>query len=219
MTRIAPLALLLLPGCFLFGDREADMPYCEEIVTVLGMDEVSALGFSGADLVALAEGTHVETLRWSEDGATTELTLEVAITATEVRYVDAEPVYPEEGDVPAIGIECPDSLEVDATLGFTTADGAFAESFATEIASYEGEQAFTWITVDPEELEGTWTYTLMDPSEYDELSLFVDMAFDADGSTGVVYAQASGAEECDDDECTAWATQDEVATWPAEAAE
>src|SRR5688500_13866468 len=60
-----------------FGEEAG--AHCEVVGrTPLALDEVSPLGFSAADVLALAEGQHDEVLSWVEAGGSSPLTLTVA---------------------------------------------------------------------------------------------------------------------------------------------
>ena len=210
-------AWLLITGCFQ-GDKNdlEDGPYCENTATVLALDEASALGFSGADMLALAEGGFDETLTWAADSSTTPIHISVGYAEGEVRFVDSEAVYPEgEGETPAIGVECEDFVEVDVSVVVTTTDGALDETYELALISFEGTHISTSASFDHTEMGGSYEFTLMDPSEYDDVTHGLDMAFDAAGSSGELTAMAEGCDDdCTGDECTCWASIDTIASWP-----
>ena len=212
-------AWILLVGCF-EGDKNTleDGPYCEDSPTVITLEEATALGFSGADLLLLAEGEHTETLVWAETEATTPLAVGVSYDAGEVRYIDSVAVYPEgDGDTPAIGVECFARVEVDVTISLATEDGAFDESFDLALSSEDGVHASAGLSFDHGDLAGSYEFTLMDPSEYDDVSHSLRVTFDEAGCSGELTAQAEGCDDaCEGDECTCWASMDTIATWPAE---
>lgn len=147
-------------------------------------------------------------------GGTTPLTLLID-EIDEARFVDSEAVYPEEGVFPAIGIECPDRVELDATGHFTTDDGAFAEVFATTLSATAAEVTTFSAVLDATTLQGSYDATLdVDEPDVATLDVVIDAAFDAAGSHGLVHTVATGEEECtDDNECTAWAADIEVGIW------
>jgi len=211
-------AWLLLVGCF-ENDKDGleDGPYCENTPTVVNVDETTDLGFSGADLLALAEGGFDETLTWVADGATTPIHVSVGFAEGEVRYVSSIAVYPE-GDEPTIGIgvECEDFVELDVSVIITTVDGALDETLELTLDSYDGTEASARTSIDHTEMGGSYEFTLMDPSEYDALSHSFALVFDETGSSGEFTAQAEGCDDdCSGDECTCWASMDTIATWTA----
>jgi hypothetical protein len=159
VSRLGFLALLLaFPGLSACDDKGDKLNQdnegtgfdddCEDTITVLAtLVEVSAAGLTGQDLVVAASGLGPLTLTWTDteaDGAgfvvltnatpgPVELTLGAVYGGGEIRYVASEPAPGDGGDQPAIYVECPDRLEVDVGLDFFTADGLFAEQFATTL--------------------------------------------------------------------------------------
>ena len=216
MTRslLSTASLLLLAGCF-DENLEASAPYCEDVATVITLEEATALGFSGADVLALAEGTFDETLTWTADGSTTPVQVVVSYAEGEVRFVDSEVVTPEgeDGEILDIYVECPDRIEVDVTVAVATEDGGFDEAWDVALSSTDGLTAGG--SVSPADFTGTYEYTAMDPSEYDELSYRVTVGFDGNGTSGEAFADAQGCDtDCEGDECTCWDMQDPIASWP-----
>ncbi len=220
MTRIAltVTTCLLAAGCFLGNKDLADGPYCEETATLVSLEELTELGFSGADLLALAEGSFEQTLTWTEDGSSTALTVDVVHADGEVRYVASTAVYPDDGGTTIdIGVECEDYVEVDVTIDITTADGELAESLETSIASFYGTEVRARESLAPEDIQGSYEYTGMDPSEYDELDLDLSVELDEAGCSGEMTVTTQGCDDdCDGNECTCWASNDVVAIWPEE---
>ncbi|MCA9683733.1 MAG: hypothetical protein KC457_16150 [Myxococcales bacterium] len=123
-------------GNELAGDNSS----CKDTATVLAsVEEVSALGFSAAEILAVAEGEHSSPIFWHDaiqDGfidvdfgpETGEGTLTVKIThgGGEIRFVDSEPEDDGFGD--GFYGDCPDRLEIDVTAEISTSGGALAES-------------------------------------------------------------------------------------------
>jgi hypothetical protein len=133
------VALVLSSGC------ETQYPYCEETVTVLeSLDSPTPAGVTAAEIFEVIEGERSADFEYTEPGGggvhveiepggegSTALTLALSrLQAGEVRWVDAEEVYPTgPGPVAEIAVYCPDRLEIDAQLELDTADGVFAEIF------------------------------------------------------------------------------------------
>ncbi len=120
---------------------------CVDTPTVIeSVDELSDLGFSAAEVLALAEGEHTSPIFWNttynDGGIDLEIgpeSGEVAMTITvahdggEIRYVKSEP---DEGDGSDIApASCADRLEIDVTAMVTTAGGALAESIEVTLRS------------------------------------------------------------------------------------
>lgn len=226
--RIAPLlfCLLSLAACEDSSVKEANGWACEETSTELSFDEVSALGFAPRAILDLAEGSHEATFTYA-DGATTTLGL-LAYDATAARYVESTP--PEASDT-AAGFgdamwdsgdndPCPDRVEVDMSLDFATADGAFDEVWAMTMSSVDGVTVQIAAELDT---DFAGSYVLEDhvtSTDWDELSAWVDGSIDASGTSGMLSAQASGSDDdCEPGEvCTAWAENVDIGTWSGEAA-
>ncbi|MFH1468093.1 MAG: hypothetical protein ABIO70_27145 [Pseudomonadota bacterium] len=213
-TLLSASALLLLGACSEKAAEDYAGPHCEDTPTVITLEEATALGFSGADVLALAEGIRDETLTWTADESTTPVHVTVTYDAGEVRFVDSEPVYPEgeDGAIQDIAVVCDDRVEVDVTVTVVTDDGGFDEAWDVALASIDGLSAGA--SVDLESFTGSFTYDTSELGEYEELSYNVMLGFDEAGASGDAFAQAQGCEEdCDEDECTCWASQDPIATW------
>jgi hypothetical protein len=211
-------AWLVVVGCFDKGRQDlANGPHCEDSPAVVTLEEITELGFTGADMLALAQGEHLETLSWAADGSTSPVLVTVTYSEGEVRFVDSEAVYPDTGMTIGIGIECSDRVELDATIAISTEDGALAESYELTLASGDGTSVSARSSFDHEAMQGSYTFSLMDPSEYDSVTHSLSFLFDEAGSSGEFSAQAEGCDDdCDGDECTCWASMDTIATWPAE---
>ncbi len=212
-------AWLLIVGCF-HNDKNGfeDGPYCEDTPTVATLDDISSLGFSGADMLALAEGGFDETLTWHDSDSTTPVHISVGYAEGEVRHVASTAVYPEtDGPTNDIGIECEDYVEIDVSLIVTTEDGGLDEGYELALRSGDGATVSTSVDFDHSEMGGSYEFTLMDPSEYDSVTHFLDVAFDDAGCSGELSVQAEGCDDdCTGEECTCWASMDTVATWPIE---
>jgi hypothetical protein len=218
MHRSLPLLALSLAACLeedLPG--EATMPTCADTATALSLDEVSALGFAPADLLALSEGAHEETLTWADDRDTAVV---VTVSApTDARFVESEAVYPDSDEPsPAIAIECSDRVEVDLQLSVATADGALDEAWDAVLSGERAELASVQVELDLGALGGSLDFEafVAEPA-YDDARAWVRADFDASGSSGAVEGQVSGEEEgCDGgDDCFAWASLVPIATWGA----
>lgn len=209
-----PLLFPLLVACK--GEKDAsDGASCEDTLTPLSLEEISVLGFAPGDLLTLAEGSHAETLRWARGG---ETLVEIGLTYEDgdARFVDSEPVYPEDGDSSAaIWIECPDRVEVDVSITFVTEDGAFDELWACPLQGEVVEMATFRQELDVDALGGTYDMDqdITEP-DYDQRSAWVSGRFTAEGTTGEVMGQVSGEEECQDgDTCSAWAGEVPIGSW------
>lgn len=208
-------ALLVLAGCP-SGDP-AEGPYCEDTRTALGADEVSALGFSPADVLADVPESENVGLVYA-DNSLSQLAVAFAADAAGAWFVDSEAVYPDTGGPqPAIAVICEDRVEIEGTLSFVSEDGAFAESLDA-VLSATAESTSLHQELDLDALVGTFDIVpFIQAEDYTDVSAWIDITF-ADGvSVGVVAGQVSGEEACEDSaDCAAWAEAVDVGTWPAE---
>ena len=236
MLRRAALLLLLVPassalaGCApgpQGGQIGGEADECGDgVVTPLDLDAMSPLGFSGADVLALVEGTHTGVLTWSKGGST-EVTVTVAHDGGQARYVDLpDSVSPGDGTSrdPRTGVlmvGCLDGMVLDAKLGLSTADGAFAESWSTTLFAIMLNQGFqdaaidvsAQINLDVDALKGTYQVTEVDPSSFDATPIYVNLTFDAGGVHGKITGDAIENGNADDPESAASATMFDVASF------
>jgi hypothetical protein len=158
---------------------ETDGGECEDTRTPIEVDAVSPLGFSAADVIALAQGTHTETLAWldneaSQSSGSEPTELEVRIEFEEgARYVDSEPKPSGDGTLdeggPDIGYEstCNDRLELDATLTLKTADGALDETVPVVVWAETARLAHADVSLDADNLTGSLQVSVEGPRGYE----------------------------------------------------
>jgi hypothetical protein len=141
---------------------------CEDSVRVLGsLDEASPLvGLSANDLLDEADGGFTADAGWASDtdvltqsplGGSTALTVAVTYEGGEIREVDSKMVE----DAQDMAVDCPDRLEVDVSIGVSTADGALSETWpavlSRALSETDGLGAATLAAdFDPEALGGTF---------------------------------------------------------------
>ena len=127
-------AALLLGGC-VDGDDDgaaSSQSACITTRTPVPIDEVTAFGFSGAQLFAQAEGSHTFQLTWDAFALDSPLvdinatpgqtTLSLRVTRTGgVSVLDQEPRMPD-------AAPCMDGVEAHADVEAVSADGALAET-------------------------------------------------------------------------------------------
>jgi hypothetical protein len=197
--------LALLAGCKGGGSEDG----CRDVVHPIDLDDPTDLGFTAADVVALAPpGGQVELL-WPGTAGTTALT--VGFTdAGEARFVDFEQRDP--------NAECHQRIEVDGTLGFSTADGAFAETFqGVVLTASVAEVAWLDHRFDLEQVRGTYDAATYAPdqfcSDYQSLEGALSASFDAAGSHGGVTGHAECQPDCSGDDCYGRMDTFSVASW------
>lgn len=153
---------------------------CHESRTPIGgRDEmVAALGFRADDVLALSATEHQSMLRWLPTRVLTygpesgDVALSVAIDyaggpielvqSTRAFYVDAEP--PIGVDVVPLETGCFDALAIEVELEITTAGGALAERFTTEMRARTAQTAKILRQLDLDALHGTFEVTAIDGS-------------------------------------------------------
>ncbi len=234
MTRtLTALTLLaLLPACDLFRQDNPDIDGdaldgggCEEQVTVLaGVDAMSALGFSAADVLSVAEGQHEGPMLWGagiadgpvqvafgpEAGAG-KLTVAVAYQGGEVRHITSTPKQGDyEGDGGALAL-CNDRLEVDVAVTVDSEGGAFAESFDAPLRATTrgiGKIAHELALAD---IQGSFAVTKLEPANAKVAPIALDIGISGAGLFG---GASSFVEVSEGDTASAGALT--IARWPAE---
>lgn len=128
--------------------------------------EIPGLLITPAEFIDNSVGTYIGELNWlangfpvqvTHAGTSSGLTATVSYDAGTVRYVEVELA----GEFPGGqlgGIPCTNTLEVDVTLDFVTADGVFDESMAVQMVAAsepDAEQPAFYLSVDMAALQGT----------------------------------------------------------------
>jgi hypothetical protein len=179
--------------------------------TPIGLDEATALGLTAADVLAIADGDHQASLAWDKGGST-GLAVSVTADATSARYVVRD--WQDNGPgVAEPAMDCLDVIEIDAVTGFATEDGAFAESWTTTLSASDPGLVLLGASVAPDAIAGSYQVTEVDPAQYDELTLFFDLAIDASGATGTVAGQAVQGSNNPDPDSSVSATRFGVAAF------
>lgn len=234
MTRtLTTLTLLaLLPACDLFRHDTADIDGdalegggCDEKVTVLaGVDAMSALGFTAADVLSVVEGQHSSSMVWGagltdgpvqvafgpEAGAG-QLTVGVAYKGGEVRHIVSTPKDGGlEGDGGAFA-QCNDRLEVDVAVTVDSAGGAFAESFTAPLRATSRGIGKILHTLELADIQGSFEVTKLEPADATVAPISLDIGISGAGLFG---GASSFVEMVDGD--VALAGSLEIAKWPAE---
>lgn len=203
MHRWLLVAVALSTGCSIGTDPndggqigEESGARCEaQSHTALTVDEVSELGFAPQALVDLAVGSTMSTLSWA-DGTSTDLTEEVVVSGA-MEFVHYEVVDDGTGDgqtAMEMAMWCPDQVEIEVVLSLDTADGRFAEAIPTRIVASAEDQVTATLSLDA--VDGTfdpWDFA-PEGNDYDAVRAWVDLAWDANGPSGVVSGQGEGVD-------------------------
>jgi hypothetical protein len=149
----------------------------------LGLNELSFLGFSANEMLALVLGTHTLSMRWfspegSVDGPPSEVTVGVELVGDTVRQLDRfDSKY---------GVDCTSLLEADAHLTLTSADGALAEEGegTLDLGGVAGlvNASFTI----PAPLGGTYTFDPPNFNGQEPSGLGARMTFSRYGQSGAL---------------------------------
>jgi hypothetical protein len=208
----APFLAALL-GCE-DGRGEDSGPSCKDEEAAVALEEVTPLGFSAQDVVDLVSPPYEGPLAWADE-TTTVLDLEIAPTG-EAWFVDSEVVSGAGEAQPAIWPICDDRVAVAVTIQFTTADGAFAETWAERVEAAAAAEAHWNRELDLGSLNGDFDLLpFVQSKDYDELRAFVGGTVSTKtGTSGRINGQGSGSEDCDPgDTCSSWSEEVPVATW------
>ena len=209
------VSLFALVGCtgvdpFDGGQSGEEGIQCGAIATTeLGADEASVLGFGRTEVAALTEGAHATTLRYEAGG---ESALTLSVTLGDARFLDMDWIDDGTGELatPATEIGCADVVEVDASVGFSTEDGGFDETWDTALSAPMAELANFWVELDLDALGGSFVYTPDDT--YEAITAYAQGSFDTSGATGEISATGQQSEGSGDDG-TVSATNLSVASW------
>ena len=170
------------------GDDDDDSwTPCDEVITALGPDEESPLGFSGDDVVAPIAGPLIATATWSGTGATTDVSFALSVSGDPLFHDLSEPEDPPQGP----DFQCLDWLEIPVTALFETADGGFDEILEGSLR--QDEQGGPWLNaeLDWENLGGTFVFTEIDPADWDEVGLDLSNGWVDTTMSGQVSLSAS----------------------------
>lgn len=217
LASLTMLPFVALVGCK-FGTAD-EGAYCEDTATVLAMDEVSELGFSGNDVLDNLEGERSTVMRYLESGTDTGLTMDVRYDGGEVRFVESVAVYPDHdgiGNTMEAAIDCQDRLEIDVAVTFASGDGVFDEDWDVALRSTDPSAGdFDLADLDPTDFSGTYDFIAFDPAEWDDVWTSVHAGIDAGGLRGTVDEMGEKVED-DGPDGTAMAAMTTVAQWPVE---
>ena len=232
MTRsIAALTLLaLLPACDLFSrnepqdlDGDAADAGCEETVTVLaGVDAMSALGFSAAEVLTNAEGEHIGPMEWGTgladgpivvsfgpESGVGQLTVGVAYQGGEVRHIASTPKGGLEGDGGAFA-QCNDRLEVDVAVTVNSGGGAFAESFTAPLRATSRGIARIVHDLELADIQGSFAVTKLEPADAEIGPIALDIGI---SGAGVFGGASTMVQLVDGDAALAGGLS--IASWPS----
>jgi len=168
---------------------------------MLAWSERSTLGFSADELLNALGSEGDARLTWA-GGGSTPLTLEIERTASgSVEFQTRDFVSDGSGAEPAreIATACNDVVSIPITLSFATADGAFAEEWPVTLLAESRTVVTASISVDVDDLEGSFRVTQVDPSRFDRVLAIVSLAFGDGEWTGTLSGQGISEGSTDPD--------------------
>lgn len=190
-------------------------PVCLLDPDPIGDDEVTDLGYAPDDLLALAQGTHVESAEWF-DGSGAELTIDVARASGSAEYVvstDGEETSRSWGfghNYLDIAVICGDFVRVPVDLSFTDADGDLDVSGASALISADNADLTTAGLARPFDDVTAPDPPGIDLDEWTDQEAVASVTFDTQGTSGNV--SWTGERTTED---SAMATSEELVFWPA----
>lgn len=144
---------------------------CDDHGSDVALDDASALGFSAQDVLAFTERQFQTPISWKPVDAasyapgvgasTLSLTL---VSLSKAQLVHSTPTPSTNGGGVAIGAQCPpDRLSIAMHAELSTADGALAESFDTNVEAAEAHLAFVQHQIPVAKIAGSFAITPADP--------------------------------------------------------
>ena len=193
------------------------------------LDAESPLGFSAADVLALAAGPIEVDLQWPNaqmleygpESGTSKLLIELTPRGDKPRFNDRSPKMSSGGAGPAIDIgsvgpgSCPDQLEIDVSVHFKTAGGAFDERFDATLIAGSTRFARLYQSLPAAKLQGEFDARLGNAAASELESLQFSMSFSELGATGDMYLGFTLDSGSGGASASRAATQLPFARWPA----
>ncbi|HYQ27081.1 MAG TPA: hypothetical protein VER04_07675 [Polyangiaceae bacterium] len=185
------LALPTLTGCGggvqaggQTGEESSDG--CVFVLTPLSAQELSPLGFSAEQVLALAKGEKLATFDWLETPGVTygpesgagQVTVDVSASgpAQFARFQESKR-----------GAQCHDHVEIPVNVALSTAGGALDESFTTTLVATSADEAAVTQVVPAAELRGTFAFSPDTLGARRFLRLEVNLRFGAEAFAGYLF--------------------------------
>jgi hypothetical protein len=189
-------AAILLGGC---GGEAEEQTLCVVKRTPVPAGEVTSFGFSGDQVLALAEGTHMAQLTWNafplEPSVVASNITPGAATTVTVRIARAGGVYVVDQEPRMAYVPCPDGVQADIEVNMVSADGALAETGRGRLFSTSATSANLDFVI-PRPPMGTLRIDAVPSSGLHFSSLSLDADFNQGplwGSLILILVDSSGA--------------------------
>jgi hypothetical protein len=180
------------------GGEVSDQPHivegpahCTNVATRLeSVDAIGPLGFSAADLLAFASGTHTSRVGWvahpagevhivsGPESGQSDVELEIRYTDGAARHVDST-LTPGTNDGPPH--ECNDWLELDVDVTLRTSGGTLDETWTTRLAGNLDSAAIDR-SFAPDELDGSFYAEVLSPENGSLENFFTSASVASDGT-------------------------------------
>ena len=205
MTTLIPFVLFLF-GCEPDENGPGLHPYCvvESSSKVVSTD--NALGFSGEDVLEVAEGVH-ENFVDTGSSAPVGLIIDVIYNDEDLSLVDTD-------------ASCNDYLEIPVGIAFSTADGLFNEIWNVELQASDSESSNFGLRLELADINGSFTQSELDASDWNEIYIEVSGGFSTQGCTegrcpsGVIELIAKGDDIVDGDAISSNQERIILGSWP-----
>jgi hypothetical protein len=171
------------------GDSSFSAPCAYPPAQPIGLNDMTPLGVTAAQLLAYAGGTHLATLTWGLGTPGQDVT--VTPTGTTTLTIDVTPMA---GGVtlsePEGGLLCgPGTLAIAASVRFTTADDGFDETWQTSLFSSDGQSLEFTEDLEKNPPTGTFRVVYTGTQTWTSTSTLLTATFDDRGARGnVQYA-------------------------------
>ncbi len=171
----------------------------------MGVDETTALGFTGAQVIALAQGSHAASLTWASNQTSVELvpaagkstiTFDVKADEGTLELMDLEPKEGAGGMENALSEDepCKDELRFTANVHVKSDNGAFDDDFEAVFRASAARLVETSIELSPGKLEGSFDVTVVTPENAQSIQNRLELGF----LPGSVSGTISGMVEASD---------------------
>jgi hypothetical protein len=205
--------------------------FCDSKKSELGsLDAQSPLGFSAAQMLALANTTPEVEIEWppassmitvTPESGRSKLQIEVTARTDKPRWNDRSRRVSSGGPEPTIatvgiaGPECPDQLELDVTVRLKTEGGALDESFDATLIAFTSRAARIYQQIAADKLRGMLDAVFRGDPNWELRSVQITMGFSELGSTGDLGFGFAQRQEPAAGVPTAATASPAVVHWPA----